>query len=205
MSMSKSDTIWRRLGRGWWLPVVTAVLGAMLSLVINSVRPVTYEVSTRVVFVYRCDRTPSDEDRWCLTSRLFQAILQSRSDEVMRHLGVPSEGRDLGSAIEVDIAGYNQLLDDLRRGSPFPRFAPAILDPPPMVEIRVRHAESATALQISQLMISEASKMPIGIKPTPQPPRIRTYPRRWLGLMVGGLTGLVVGLAAVMVRRFLLP
>jgi hypothetical protein len=35
-----------------------------------------------------------------------------------------------------------------------------------------------------------------------EPFTIQTYPRRWLGLIVGGVGGLVVGLAAVMVRRY---
>jgi hypothetical protein len=168
--MSKSDTIWRRLGkRGkgvWWLPVVTAVLGALLSLAINSVRPVVYEGSTRVAVVHPCDRTPSNAYVSCPTSRLYQAILWIVYDREIRQLGLPGEGYDLDSAIDVDIVGYNERvadwLDDQRSVNPFSRFVPTTPDLPPLTEIRVRNAEPATAFQISEMMVDAVNEMDQG-------------------------------------------
>jgi hypothetical protein len=151
--MSKSDTIWRRLGkRGWWLPVVTAVLGCFCAAVFNKWRPV-YETTTAV------QRDPYG-DYIAITDDYLQSVLTAPIyDEVARQLELPGGSNELENAVQVQLPGYNPEMvvwvEGWRWQLPgiIAKWVPRPPPPPRHFEIRVRHTDPVIASQIGSTFV----------------------------------------------------
>jgi hypothetical protein len=163
--MSKSDTIWRRLGnRGWWLPVVTAVLGFLGATVFNHIRTPVYEAITVV------EITPYP--RVWATSIEYQQYIQAVPvyDEVARRLEISGGSGELAEAVQVRIAGYNPQTG--RWAAFWQRQLPYKLSiwlarrplPPPFIEIRVQHTDPIISSQIGPTLVDVYNEYERGVR-----------------------------------------